>query len=57
MADIVTKFSSDDKEMIAAFQRQQKEIDKLKQKYIEAKQTAKELGDAAKDLSCTLWLT
>ncbi len=37
MADIVTKFSSDDKEMIAAFQRQQREIDKLKTKLREAK--------------------
>ena len=45
MAEIVTKFSSDDKEMIAAFQRQQKEIDKLRDKLKEAKEEGRKAGD------------
>lgn len=46
MSEIVTKFSSDDKEMTAAFQRQQREIEKLR----EGLRRAKEDGAAAAEV-------
>lgn len=45
MSEIVTKFSSDDKEMMAAFARQQRELDKQKERYEKLKDSAKDMHD------------
>jgi hypothetical protein len=49
MSEIVTSFKSDDKEIMAAFSKQQQEIEKLRKAWVAAKDSAKQANDETKE--------